>query len=160
ALAIEGKIVVPPRFERLGLRGLYDVALGADQSGWVVGDGGLVLKTENSGLVWQPPPVPLAEGIRDEFDFRGVCCRGEKVWIAGQPGSTIWHSPDGGQTWEKQPTGQAQPLERLCFSSDGQGWAVGALGTILRTIDGGQTWRAVRGGGRRVALLALFGSIP
>ncbi|MGE5193651.1 MAG: YCF48-related protein [Deltaproteobacteria bacterium] len=160
ALVMEDKVVVPQRFERLGVRGLHDVALGGENSGWLVGDGGLVLRTENAGLVWQPPPVPLADGIRDAFDFRTVCCRGNKIWVAGQPGSAVWHSPDGGQAWEKRPTGQAQPLARLHFSTDQRGWAVGALGTILRTDDGGQTWRAVRGAGRRVALMALFGSTP
>src|SRR3712207_7302377 len=29
------------------------------------------------------------------------------------------------------------------FRSDERGWAVGERGTILRTEDGGQTWRAV-----------------
>src|SRR5262249_5453703 len=41
ALAVDGKIVVPPRFERLGVRGLHDVALQGESSGWLVGDGGL-----------------------------------------------------------------------------------------------------------------------
>jgi photosystem II stability/assembly factor-like uncharacterized protein len=160
ALAVEGKIVIPPRFERLGMRGLYDVALGRDREGWLVGDGGLVLLTENAGIVWQAPATPLADNIRDLFDFRAVCCRGDRVWVAGHPGSVIWHSPDAGQTWRKQTTGQTMPLARLHFSSDEQGWGVGALGIILHTDDGGKTWRVLRGGGRRLALMTLFGSSP
>lgn len=156
ARAVEGKIVAP-RVESLGPWGLYDIALGPERTGWLVGDGGLVLQTVSAGLVWQIPATPLPEGIRGAFDFRAVCCRGDNVWLAGNPGSTIWHSSDGGQTWQRQKTGQPVPLARLHFSSDELGWAVGALGMILQTKDGGQTWRAARGSGRRLAMLALFG---
>lgn len=156
ALAVDGKVVVPTRFERFGVRGKHAVALGKQRGGWMVGDGGLVRWTENEGLVWQDPPSPLPLGTRDVFDFRTVCCRGEKVWLAGSPGSTVWHSPDAGRTWIKQPTGQSIPLARLHFTTDERGWGVGALGTMLYTKDGGSTWKAVRGNGRRAALMALF----
>ena len=155
ALAVEGKVVVP-RFERFGVRGRHDVTVRVGRGGWLVGDGGLVRRTENEGLVWQDPPSPLPQGTRDTFDFRAVACRGDKVWLAGNPGSTIWHSPDAGQTWLKQRTGQTVPLARLHFTTEERGWAVGALGTMLRTNDGGSTWKAVRGGGRRAALMALL----
>jgi hypothetical protein len=158
ALAVDGKIVVPPRFERLGVRALHDVALQGESSGWLVGDGGLVLRTDNAGLVWQAPPAPIADGIRDAIDFRTVACRGDKVWLAGRPGSAVWYSPDAGHTWEKQVTSQPQPLASLYFASEQRGWGVGALGTMIRTDDGGRSWRTVRGSGRRAALMALLGS--
>jgi photosystem II stability/assembly factor-like uncharacterized protein len=157
ALAVEGKLVVPRRFERFGERGRHDVTLREGRGGWLVGDGGLVRHTENEGLVWQEPPSPMPHGTRDTFDFRTVCCRGDKVWVAGNPGSAIWHSPDAGRTWQKQRTGQSIPLARLHFTTEDCGWAVGALGSMLRTKDGGSTWKAVRGGGRRAALMALYG---
>ncbi len=157
ALAMEGKVVVPTRMERFGLRGRHAVALQKQGGGWLAGDGGLVRWAENEGLVWQDPPSPLPRGCRETFDFRTVCCRGDKVWVAGNPGSTIWHTPDAGQTWVKQRTGQTVPLARVQFTTDNKGWAVGALGTMLRTNDGGNTWKAVRGGGRRAALMALVG---
>jgi len=157
ALAVEGKIMAS-RFESRGVRGLYDVALGLDRTGWLVGDGGVILRTMNAGLVWQAPLAPLPEGARDIFDFRAVCFRGDKVWLAGQPGSAIWHSPDNGRSWLKQKTGQPLPLAALHFSSDDSGWAAGALGTLLRTEDGGRSWKIVRGSRRRLAILGLFGS--
>ena len=42
------------------------------------------------------------------------------------------------------------------FVDEKHGWAVGALGTILATDDGGRTWRRQRAGGTRAALLGLF----
>lgn len=157
---IAGEQIALPRVENLGVRGLHGVALQRPRSGWLVGDGGLVLRTDNAGLVWEAPPTPLPEGIREAFDFRTVCCRGKHVWVAGEPGSVIWHSADGGKSWEKQTTEQTLPLAAIRFSSDECGCAVGALGTILQTSDGGATWETVRGGGRRLALMLLQGTQP
>jgi photosystem II stability/assembly factor-like uncharacterized protein len=155
-IALE-RTISTPRFERFGTRSRHAIALDRERSGWLVGDGGLVLRTENDGLVWQAPPRPLPAGIRETFDFRTVCLRDGHVWVAGNPGSTIWHSPDAGQSWQMQRTGQTVPLAKLDFTSAERGWGVGALGTVLRTSDGGRTWNAVRGQGRRAALLSLYG---
>ena len=57
--------------------------------------------------------------------------------------------------------GIAWPLAKICrfalaFVDERHGWAVGALGTILATSDGGQTWTRQRGSRSRAALLALY----
>lgn len=138
-----------------GARGLYGVHLENNNIGWLVGDGALVLRTINRGVVWQAPPNPLPVEASAIFNFRTIAVRGEKLWVAGQPGSVVWHSCDGGNSWERQSTGQTAPIERLIFHSDKSGCAVGAFGSILRTDDGGATWQAVRGANRRAALLAI-----
>jgi photosystem II stability/assembly factor-like uncharacterized protein len=157
---INGRQITAPRGGNLGLRGLYDVVFDGPGSGWLVGDGGLVRRTSNAGLVWEAPPAALPEGIRDACDFRAVCCRGKNVWIAGKPGSVVWHSPDGGESWLRQTTGQSVPISAIHFVSDRNGCAVGALGLILCTGDGGRTWEGVRGDARRAAVLLLEGNHP
>jgi photosystem II stability/assembly factor-like uncharacterized protein len=152
---VDGARMIDLRAGRFGLRGLYDVKLNRDDSGWMVGDGALVLRTHNRGVVWEAPPTLLPKEARAFFNFRAVAVRGSRVWIAGSPGSIVWHSPDGGRSWRAQPTGQTAPLERLSFSTDKLGCAVGAFGVILRTEDGGQTWEPVRAANRRAALLAV-----
>lgn len=212
---VGGGRMITPRVDRLGLRAVRGAVLQkvgrianpsfGDASGWLVGDGGLVLQTRTGGVSWQSPPAELPRKLLDMTDFHAVAARGDHVWIAGEPGSAIWHSPDRGRTWQPQPTGQTAPVYALHFrrvgtahqcsmcndqcpmtngryrgrrknrssvighssfppsvgdahptdSGDLHGWAVGALGTILRTSDGGATWQAVRGGGRRAALLAV-----
>lgn len=153
-LAVDGQIV-EPRLGNLGMRGLRALQLQTNGNSWLVGDGGLAVTSEDSGLVWHAPAGPLPDTVRQTFDFQTVCCRGAKVWIAGSPGNVIWHSPDNGQTWTRQLTSQTLPISNLQFSTDLQGCAVGALGTILKTDDGGQTWAAVHGQGRRLAYLAI-----
>ncbi|HEV7998608.1 MAG TPA: YCF48-related protein [Planctomycetaceae bacterium] len=155
AARIDGSRVVDIRAGRFGLRGLYDVKLSRDDSGWMVGDGGLVLRTHNRGVVWQAPATLLPEETREIFNFRAVAVRGDRLWVAGSPGSVIWHSPDAGHSWRAQATGQTAPLERLAFSTDESGCAVGAFGCVLHTEDAGKTWEPVRAPGRRAALLAI-----
>lgn len=126
--------------------------------GWLVGDRGLMLTTADGGQSWITPPQGLPE-LAGQFDFHAIAARGTHLWIAGSPGSTIFHSADGGRTWETHATGQTLPLTTLHFADDQRGWAAGSLGTILATTDGGRTWRRQRGGGTRAALLGVFGSL-
>ncbi len=141
------------------LRGLHALRLVPPVGGWLVGDGGLVMTTGDLGHSWQTPPGELPSGVAEQFDFHAVAVRGEKVWVAGSPGTRVFHSPDGGQSWQAIATGQNVPLRAITFIDDQHGWAVGELGTILATADGGQSWRMQRAGGRRAALLAVVAGV-
>ncbi|MBC7967873.1 MAG: oxidoreductase [Fuerstia sp.] len=45
--------------------------------------------------------------------------------------------------WELQKSGVAASLRGLCAVSETCCWASGAKGTVIRTVDGGKSWRAV-----------------
>ncbi len=141
-----------------GLQGrpLRAVRMLDDVHGWLVGDGGLVLGTADGGVTWRVPPGALPEGVEALFDFRALAAWGDHLWVAGAPGSGVFHSGDGGRTWELQRTGQHLPLRAMTFVDAQRGWAVGALGTILGTRDGGASWRPLRSGGERAALLGIY----
>ncbi len=147
--------LLPSQAGTPGMQNLRAVHINQKYNGWVVGDGGLILQTDNGGVSWQPPKTTLPKNAENTINFRAVAAKGPKVWIAGHPGSVVWHSPDNGQTWRKQFTGQPQPISMLTFPSETNGWAVGAMGMILNTRDGGETWQVVRGGNRRVAVMAI-----
>ena len=104
--------------------------------GFVIGDKGIMLATEDGGNTWRPAKVPTAENL---MDLRFV---GEQGWIAGFAG-VVLHSADGGRTWAKQDTGVTQTLESIYFTDPNNGWAVGWIGTVIRTTDGGKTWQKV-----------------
>jgi photosystem II stability/assembly factor-like uncharacterized protein len=148
-------LVLPSREPSPGLRGLYAVTLVNPLHGWAAGDGGMILRTRDAGLVWDDPPAGLPQWARELFDLRAVAAVDEKVWTAGRPGSLVWHSPDAGRTWRSQPTGTPLPIHALSFTSETVGTAVGAMGLVLRTTDGGTTWQAVRAADRRAALVAI-----
>ncbi len=67
-------------------------------------------------------------------------------WACGDDGA-IWHSINGGKTWERQKTGTRASLRGLHFTSPYLGWAVGridapggtSVGVMLKTTDG-VTW--------------------
>ena len=152
---VGGGRVLSRQLGSFGLRSIAGLQLAADGTGWLVGDGGLVLATRNGGAAWSPPEGPLPAAVRETFDFRSVSSHGRHIWIAGRPGSVVLHSPDGGTTWELQQTGSPAPIEHIHFTSETSGIAVGALGRILVTDDGGSTWQVRRGKDRRLALLAI-----
>jgi len=152
--------IEPAATPRFGLRGIGRMLLvrGVEPQlfGWIVGQGGLVMATGDLGKTWQSPPGQLPDGAATEFDFAALAVLGPNVWVAGSPGTRVLHSPDAGHTWSAFSTGQSLPIRSLAFADPQHGWAVGELGTILATDDGGRSWRRQRSGGTRAALLGLF----
>jgi photosystem II stability/assembly factor-like uncharacterized protein len=153
---ISGQEMKPAQMPSVGARPVRRVAFGDPGQAWLVGDGGLVLASASGGLTWTMPPAPIPPIVREQMELRALAARGPACWIAGSPGSLVLHSADGGASWETFRTDQTAPLKALYFLDDQRGWAVGALGTILNTRDGGRTWLVQRQGGRRAAILALF----
>lgn len=45
-------------------------------------------------------------------------------------------------TWARQPAGTMAWLHAVFFIDQNKGWAVGSRGTVLHTLDGGNTWKA------------------
>jgi photosystem II stability/assembly factor-like uncharacterized protein len=125
-----------------------------DAFGWLVGDNGLALATADGGATWLAPPFPLPTAAA-QIDFRALAVWGDHLWMAGAPGSVALHSVDGGRTWEVQATGAFSPIIAITFVNATHGWAVGSLGAIVATQDGGRTWITQRRGGERLAVLSL-----
>lgn len=75
-------------------------------------------------------------------------------WVAGSSG-TVLETTDGGASWNKVSVNAKDTLRDVCFVDDHVGWLVAerdvyklktndeALSYLLRTDDGGLTWRAV-----------------
>jgi photosystem II stability/assembly factor-like uncharacterized protein len=151
-LSIVDRGVRPARHPDTELRGLQRIRWCDEQHGVIVGDGGLVWLTDDGGQSWRESPTTVPRTI----DFKALATKGAHVWAAGSPGSVIWHSADRGATWESLATGHNVPLNAITFVDETHGWAVGALGVILATDDGGKTWRAQRAGGKRAGVLGIF----
>ncbi|HEY8505944.1 MAG TPA: YCF48-related protein, partial [Gemmataceae bacterium] len=68
-------------------------------------------------------------------------------WAVGDEG-VIWHTFDGGKTWERQPSGTRASLRAVHFLTPYTGYAVGridvpsggSVGVVLATTDGGLKW--------------------
>lgn len=100
--------------------------------------------------------TPALAGPTPPLDFQAAAARGQKIWLAGAPGAVVLHSGDGGETWAHASTGQSTPIRGMYFLDEDRGFAVGDLGLVLATRDGGQTWRPQRRPGQQAAYLGVF----
>ena len=136
---------------------------GAPITGWAVGDRGLILSTPDQGLRWGVAPGMLPGYAAETVDLKTVEVRGRNIWVAGNPGTNIFVSQDGGQSWQAAFTGSSACIRKIVFIDENTGWAVGDLGTILATQNGGKTWTPQRHPGSKLSVLGIFGesgSIP
>jgi photosystem II stability/assembly factor-like uncharacterized protein len=138
--------------DSLGGRNLCGLQLHA-KTGVAIGQGGLLLRTDAAGSSWNFADLGLGKDALYDWDFHAVHGSGNKYWVVGRPGSVVLHSADDGAHWKVQHTGQPLPLDGVYFADEEHGWAVGELGSILATADGGKTWKLQRRGGQRAAAL-------
>ena len=110
--------------------------------GWAAG-GRYIFGTILGGTLWGPQKIA-------DHNINALAFADEKrVWAVGDKGMVL-HSSNGGQmidegdkvfnTWLTQDSGTDQPLRDITVVDALTGWAVGAKGTILSTVDGGVTW--------------------
>lgn len=156
ALAVVKQRGVEPVAADFGIRALHQMRLAGSAGSWLVGDGGLVLTSRDLGKNWQTTEADIPPGLREQFDFTALAVQGPHCWIAGTPGTRVLHSGDGGRTWDVADTGQPLPIRALHFLDTAHGYAVGDLGTILSTNDGGRTWNRQRGEHRRAAFTGIY----
>ena len=134
-------------------------------AGWAAGEGNALWRTRTAGRAWEPVKGP-AEAPPGAADWRAVWADGNAVALCGSPGGAVFTGTDspGGVIWAAGFTGQTAPLNAVAFSEtragEPYGLAMGDLGAIVRTSVGpgdaaAAGWRAVRGGGRRAAILVV-----
>ena len=118
---------------------LYGVYFVDDQNGYVVGGGGSILKTTDGVNFKNLGPIKSdISGVA--ITFRSVSCTdADTCWVVGD-NEIIYHTEDGGDTWEKYDTGPLVfTMKGVNFVDEDLGWVVGQQG-IRHTEDGGKTW--------------------
>jgi photosystem II stability/assembly factor-like uncharacterized protein len=120
--------------------------------GWVGGDDGLLLRTEDGGRKWERQQVGTREGVSDLY-FRD---KTDGYLLAG---NQILVTEDGGASWRMAARflpatfeGAEPDLYSVRFTSKRRGWVVGSLSRgervidslILQTTDGGASWNRQR----------------
>jgi photosystem II stability/assembly factor-like uncharacterized protein len=123
----------------------------------------LVITTVDGGRTWKEidtSGMPLALEGEGAFAASGTCVAAAgaaDAWFGtgGSAGARVFHSKDGGKTWEVSPaplaSGKAAGVFSLAFPEARHGVAVGgdytkeqeAAGSAAVTFDGGGTWRAL-----------------
>jgi photosystem II stability/assembly factor-like uncharacterized protein len=123
------------------------------KNGWAVGEEGTFLRTNDGGKTWAIKKVNNVKHLRRIFFINK-----KTGWLVGYP-RTVMTTFDGGITWRNQDCG---PLScewegntdfwSIYFLDANTGWVVGEYSDlltpmviILRTTDGGKSWKAWRG---------------
>lgn len=114
----------------------HDIYFADRLRGWVVGDSGTILHTDDAGISWQP----LTSGIR--YSLNCVVFPNEHTgWAAGSHASVL-HTDNGGISWVPQAVAvdSLRTFLSMCFVDAMTGWAVTNYGEIIHTSDGGLSW--------------------
>lgn len=113
---------------------LYELSFVDENRGWVVGEFGSILKTEDGGKTWKQQ----TSGI--DTTLFGVHFTDANHGIAVGMDSVILATEDGGANW-RPVTSPFQ--ERSYYDvqvSGSYAWIVGGQGTLLVSSDGGKEW--------------------
>lgn len=121
---------------------LLGVKFVTPKKGWVVGENGAILYTEDGGASWQ------AQESGTEETLTNIAFVNEKVgWAVGAQGR-ILHTEDGGKTWISQVETEAV-LKNIFFINGKEGWAIGSeeadaepgsKGVVFHTTNSGEKW--------------------
>jgi photosystem II stability/assembly factor-like uncharacterized protein len=138
-----------------------DVTFVDANNGWLVGDGGLVMRSNDGGASWTRQPVAtLSDLSKVQFaDSRSG-------WLATALGGEIWRTTDGGQSWARTSRQPVRVMQRIWALSDRVLVVTGNDGTDSTpdssavTDDGGQTWRRNAVEQFRPQSLNRFGPYP
>ncbi len=113
---------------------LFSIEAGGPQL-LAVGTGGQVLESADGGKAWT---VSQTEGT--ELALLGVDQRGNQAVAVGQRG-TIAVRQDN--RWRAVPSPTEERLMAVALNGEGIAIAAGAFGTLMRSVDGGQSWSLV-----------------
>lgn len=148
------------RIIRLSHDHLYDLSFPTKEKGWVVGDYGTILATQDGGKWWSRQETgthALLRGVDFVDEKRG--------WAVGVRG-TVLHTEDGGQSWAKQEMDARHLLSLdpdvylrdVHFLDPSRGLIIARTGSIFFTEDGGSHWQeqALEGKDARLNRVRFF----
>ena len=86
----------------------------------------------------QPRPSEMAPKSAQAL-LTAIASAGDRLVAVGSRGHVLV-SADGGSQWKQVPVPVRGLLTEVRFVGAQTGWAVGHDATILKTIDGGESW--------------------
>jgi photosystem II stability/assembly factor-like uncharacterized protein len=108
-------------------------------TGYVVGEAGIILKSIDGGLSWQSVSVPSSTTWYDVFVFDQFNV------VAVGSGGAILRTSDGGNNWTTLQSGVTDELFSVSFTGN-FGICGGGSQTILYSTDSGSSWNIAQTG--------------
>jgi len=131
----------------------YDVKFTDAQHGWIVGEFGKIMHTEDGGETWKEQERSLMEGtgIFDLLDLPtlfSVHMNNAESGVAVGLEGKIARTADSGQRWAfdevQVDVPLVDPLFKVMELPDGSSWATGAAGEVLRREPGETAWKRAK----------------
>lgn len=118
---------------RIGKTIPYGHFMLSPDSGWVVGNRDMIMKTKDGGVTWDSMPTGKSTVWHSAY-FENF----NTGWIVGSKGSIAFTK--NGRQWNFQTSGTTKQLNDILFVDDSTGFVVGDSGIVLKTDDRGLTW--------------------
>jgi photosystem II stability/assembly factor-like uncharacterized protein len=135
---------------------LRSVFFTAADTGYAVGDSGIILKTINGGINW----TPQISGTT--LSLWSVCFPNANTGYAvgGRDNDIntgfILNTTDGGAHWSTQLSGNMYTFYSVYFTDIDTGYAVGVSNTIFKTTNGGSNWTQLTSGNPNHQFYSVF----
>ena len=118
---------------------LADVAFADEEIGIAVGESGTIVRTSDGGMTWSTSvsstTAPLTSVVMVD--------RATIYAVGGGSTGVILRSTDAGATWSAVVTDAPGGLSDITFVTPSVGFAVGRTNLIMRTADGGVSWKEI-----------------
>lgn len=118
----------------------FDVYFLGEQTGFIVGAYGLILRTADGGKTWQSWLSHITE--RTDQHYYAVRGEGQVVYIAGERGLFL-RSTDGGNNFKSVPTPYEGSYFTVTPTAKGGVVVAGLRGTVFRSQDQGESFAKI-----------------
>jgi photosystem II stability/assembly factor-like uncharacterized protein len=121
-------------------KNLNSVYFTGANTGYAVGDSGIILKTPNGGAIWEIKSSGVTSNLYS-VHFPSI-----NIGYAVGVGGIILKSSNGGENWTNQNSVFTSTLNAVYFTDVNTGYAAGGNGDslyILKTSNGGNQWSMV-----------------
>jgi len=124
-------------------KNLFSVHFTDANTGYAVGDSGIILKTTNGGTNWTPQNSGATRCLAS------VYFPSNDTGYAVGSDTIIYKTTDGGITWTSRPFSKGWYFSSVFFTNVDTGYVVGghtyyippsSYAAILKTVDGGTNW--------------------
>ncbi len=123
-LSIPNNISIAPR----------SVHFSSDTRGWLVGDNGAIVSTNDGGITWNPQSSHVAVTLEDVFFLND-----QEGWATGV--ATLIHTLDGGATWNELSVGTFDFFRRIHATDSESIWVAG--NNVFHSENGGISWEQI-----------------
>jgi photosystem II stability/assembly factor-like uncharacterized protein len=113
---------------------LFDIDIRGEE-GFAVGYAGIIYHTLDAGKTWR------TEKSDNTLALLGVSFSKSSTIAVGQYGLILVR--DGAGEWRQVESGTKERLFSVDVNNDGYAIVAGSFGTLLRSVDGGNTWESV-----------------